>query len=827
MPVVPESTMTPTPLPPERLRRRTTLAALPFVTTDELDELGELPGQQRALEALRFGVAVSHEGYNLFALGPAGTGRESLVRRLLGEQAAARPVPPDCCYVNDFADPARPRALQVPPGRGQALRAEMAALLEELRSSIPGIFEREDFRARVEEINAEFAGREQSALSALAEEAAAAEVALMRTPNGFVLAPVKGGEAMNPDDFAKLPDAERERIGTSINAFQEKLARILRQIPQWMRERRERLKSLERHYVMTAVGQALDEILERWRDQPAVVSHIEALRQDVVENAAAFRQGHEAQAEAPGLPFPVATDFRRYQVNLVVDNGGAKGAPVVFEDLPTHPNLLGRIEHVERFGTLVTDFTLIRAGALHRANGGYLVLDAHKLLSQPFAWDGLKRALRARELRPESLARMLSLASTKSLEPEPIALDVKVVLIGERLLYYLLHELDPEFRELFKVVADFDDVVDRDDQGEALYARLVATLARRDGLLALQREAVCAVIERAARLAEDADRITARVAHVADLLREADHWARQRGAAQVGAQDVQRAVDERQRRADRLATRTRETILRGTVSIDTGGTEIGQVNGLAVYPLAEFTFALPTRITATVRLGDGEIVDIERESKLGGNIHSKAVMILSAYLSARYAEEIPLSLQARLAFEQTYGGVEGDSASAAELCALLSALGELPLRQSLAVTGSIDQLGRIQAIGGVNDKIEGFYDLCNARGLTGEQGVIVPAANIPHLMLREDVVAACAQSRFHVYAAEHADDVMELLTGLPAGEPDAEGNLPDECISARVMERIGRFFALRREYAAPLAAVTENGAGEEQPDAPEPPAARL
>ncbi|MFN8988999.1 MAG: Lon protease family protein [Betaproteobacteria bacterium] len=819
--------MTHNPLPPERLCRRATLDTLPFSSTDELPDLAELPGQQRALEALRFGVAVPHEGYNLFALGPAGSGRESLVRQLLAAQASGRPVPPDCCYVNHFADPSRPRALRVPAGRGRALRDDLAALVDELRSAIPGIFEREDFRARVEEINAEFAGREQSALSALAEEAAAAEVALLRTPNGFVLAPVKDGEAMNPDDVAKLPESERERLGTSINAFQEKLAHILHQVPQWMRERRERLKSLERHYVMTAVGQALDEILERWRDQPAVVAHIEALRQDVVENAAAFRQGLEAPAEAPALPFQAAPDFRRYQVNLAVDNAETAGAPVVFEDLPTHPNLLGRIEHMERFGALVTDFTLIRAGALHRANGGYLVLDAQKLLVQPFAWEGLKRALRARELRPESLARMLSLASTKSLEPEAVPLDVKVVLIGERLLYFLLYEYDPEFRELFKVAADFEDVVDRSAEGEALYARLVATLARRFGLLALDREAVCAVIERAARLAEDAERITARVEPVADLMREADHWARQRGAGRIGAMDVQRAAQERQRRADRLANRTREAILRGTVAIDTAGTEIGQVNGLAVYPLGEFTFAQPTRITATVRLGEGEIVDIERESKLGGNIHSKAMMILGAYLSVRYAEEIPLALQARVAFEQTYGGVEGDSASAAELCALLSALGELPLRQCLAVTGSIDQLGRIQAIGGVNEKIEGFFDLCNARGLSGEQGVIIPAANVPHLMLREDVVAACAGGRFQVYAVEHADDVMELLTGLPAGEPDEEGNLPEGCFAARVMERIGRFFALRREYAGPVVEAASGGAGDEAAEAPQPPAAQL
>lgn len=816
----------PGPLEPSRLRRRCTLDAIAFETTDDLEDLVEMPGQERALAAIRFGVGMRREGFNLFALGPSGSGRETIVRRLLGVEAAARPVPSDWCYVNNFADPSCPRALRLPAGRGRALRDDVAQLVEDLRTAIPGIFEREEFRNRVEEINGEFAGREQTALAALADEAAAADVVLMRTPNGFALVPAKDGEAMEPDAFSKLPEAERDRLGERVSEFQEKLAKVLRQVPQWVRERRERLKALERQYVMAAVGQVIDEIVERYRDLPEAVAHIEALRQDVVDNAAAFRQSQEAPAEMMGLPIQITPDLRRYQVNLVVDHGESVSAPVLYEAHPTHQNLMGRIEHVERFGTLSTDFTLIRAGALHRANGGYLILDAHRLLGQPFAWDGLKRALRSHEIRLESVAQMLSLASTKSLEPEPLPLDVKVVLIGERLLYYLLYEYDPDFRELFKVAADFDDVVDRGPETEALYARLVATLVRRDALLPFDRGAVGAVIERAARMAEDADRITARVERVADLLREADHWARARASARVSPEDIDRASTERQHRADRLSTRMRESIVRGTIAIDTAGAEIGQVNGLAVFPIGEFAFAQPTRITATVRLGEGEIIDIEREAKLGGNVHSKAMMILTAYLTARYAAEIPLSLQARVVFEQTYGGVEGDSASIAELCTLVSAIADVPVRQCLAVTGSIDQFGRAQAIGGVNEKIEGFFDLCRARGLTGDQGVIIPAANVTHLMLRNDVIEACAAGRFGVYAVTHADEALELLTGLPPGEPDAEGNLPDGCLTAIVMQRLGELFALRREYATPLKIGNGDGAAEDG-EAPAPPAQQV
>jgi lon-related putative ATP-dependent protease len=492
---------------------------------------------------------------------------------------------------------------------------------------------------------------------------------------------------------------------------------------------------------------------------------------------------------------PAARDAatrRRYSVNVLIDNSHARGAPVVYADNPSHPELIGRIEHLAQMGALVTDFMLIKPGALHRANGGYLVLDARRVLTQPFAWDGLKRCLSANEIRIESLGQALSLVSTVSLEPEPIPLNLKVVLVGERVLYYLLYNLDPDFRELFKVAADFEEDMDRSPETQLLYARLVATIARREKLRPLDRDAVARVLEHGSRQAADAEKFSIRVQDITDLLREADYWARAVNRDTVQAADVERAIDARTYRGDRVRSRVQQEIQRGTILIDTEGARIGQVNGLSVVRLGEADFGYPTRISARVRLGKGEVVDIQREVELGGPIHSKGVLILGGFLGARYSGERPLSLAASLVFEQTYGAVEGDSASCAELCALLSALAEVPVRQALAITGSVNQHGDVQAIGGVNEKIEGFFDTCKGRGLTGEQGVIIPAANVKHLMLREEVVRACRDGRFSVYPVATADQAIELLTGVGAGEPDASGSFPRDSINGRVEQRLAR-----------------------------------
>ena len=776
-------------LKPEQLYRHCDPERFAFATTAELEDLGEIIGQARALEAIRFGSGIRREGYNLFVMAPHGTGKHTVVSQFLREKAAAEPVPSDLCYVNNFALPHKPHALLLPAGSAMKLRAAMESLVEELRGAIPAAFESEDYRARTEEIQGELSSREEEAFKSLGDEAQKRDVALLRTPNGFAFAPLKSGEIVKPDDYEKLPEQDRARIEAAIGEFQTRLEKILRRdIPQWKREAREKLKDLNRTITQYAVGHLMDELKQQFSDLPQVPDYLEAVRQDVIDNVGDFRRREEGGgSEVPGADH---VQFRRYRVNVMVDHTESKGAPVVYDDSPMYHNLVGRVEHMAQFGNLLTDFNLVKPGALHRANGGYLLLDAYKVLTQLYAWEGLKRALHARSIRIESLGQILSLVSTVSLEPEPVPLDVKVVLFGERLLYYLLHAYDPEFAELFKVEADFDDRFTRDAEAELLYARLLGTLARKESLLPFDRSAVARVIEHGSRLAGDADRLSVHMQSIVDLLREADYWGRQAGRETVALEDVERALDTQLDRAGRLKERVQEEILRGTILIDTAGGKVGQVNGLSVIELGKSAFGQPSRITATTRLGEGELINIEREVKLSGAIHSKGVLILSSFLAERFAKNQPLPLAATLVFEQSYGTVEGDSASVAELCALLSSLADVPILQSLAVTGSVNQFGRIQAIGAVNEKIEGFFDICLARGLSGDQGVVIPAANVCHLMLRQEVVQAVAEGRFHVHAVESVDEALALLTGSPA-----------EKVNERVEARVAGWVKTRQDLA--------------------------
>lgn len=787
------------PLSPDQLARHWDPAALPFETTAELPDVAEYFGQTRAVEAVRFGIGMPREGFNLYVMGPPGIGKQSLVRHFLEAEIAGRPSPWDWVYVMNFADARKPRAIALPAGRGASFQRDMAALLDELKTAIPAIFESDEYRARHEEIDQQYTEREQSSFRALGEDAQKQGIALLRTPGGFALAPLKNGEVIDPEEYEKLPREEKARTDALIAQFHERLHKLIRELPQWGRERRERIRALNREFTRYAVGQLVEEVKARFHDLPPVVAYLDAVGSDVVENAELFLKT-EAPALPPGMAAEPGGALRRYQVNLMVDHGASHGPPVVFLDHCGLADLMGRVEHVAQLGALVTDFTLIKPGALHRANGGYLLLDALKVLTQPFAWEALKRCLRGREIRIDSLGDYFSLVSTVSLEPEPVPLAVKVVLFGDRLLYYLLHEYDPEFRELFKVQADFSDRLPWSAEGVDFYARFVATVCRRDGLLPFDRGAVARIVDHGARLGEDSEKLSAHLQDLADLLREADYWARPGGEAIVRRDHVERAIAARIARADRLRDEVHDAILRDILFIDSTGARVGQVNGLSVLRLGDFEFAEPTRITATVRLGEGDVLDIQREVDMGGALHSKGVMILASFLGARFAKTAPLSLAASLVFEQTYEPVEGDSASLAELCALLSALAEVPVRQSLAVTGSVDQHGRVQAIGAVNEKIEGFFDLCMRRGLTGEQAVLIPAANVTHLMLREDVVNAVRAGRFAVYAVADVDQAIELLTGHPAGAPDARGVMAEDGINARVQARLHEFSLIRREY---------------------------
>ncbi len=794
----------PEPLPPEALYRACEPAQFDFETTADLEDLEEIIGQDRALEALRFGVGIRREGYNLFVLGPSGIGKYTVVRQYLERQAAGAPVPDDWCYVNNFEQPYKPRVLRLPAGRGQALRQDMARLVEDLKTAIPTAFETEAYQTRVREIEESFKERREQALNVLAREAEQEGLALIRTPGGFAFAPQRNGEVIKPEDYERLSEAEKKHIEETVARLQERLEAILLHMPQWQREAREKLKALDHEVGLFAVGTLIEELKKKYTDLPVVTDYLDAVQDDIIAHLAEFRGREEGLPQMLpqmlGLGGPAQPAYRRYEVNVLVDHSDSQGAPVIYEDSPVYQNLVGRVEHLAQMGALVTDFTLIKPGALHRANGGYLILDAAKVLLQPHAWEGLKQVLKSQEVRIQSLGQIYSMVSTVTLEPEPIPVDMKVVLLGDRLLYYLLMAYDPEFAELFKVAADFAEEVDRTPGNNRLYARLIATMARREGLLPIDRGAVARILEHSARLAEDAEKLTTHLLDLADLLREADYWARQQRREVIGRGDVQQAIDGQIRRLDRIREVSYEQIQRDIVLIDTEGERVGQINGLSVIQLGNFAFGRPTRITANTRLGEGEVIDIEREVELGGAIHSKGVLILSSFLAARYAADQPLSLSASLVFEQSYGMVEGDSASVAELCALISSLARVPIRQSLAVTGSVNQHGQVQAIGGVNEKIEGFFDICRERGLNGRHGVLIPRSNVVHLMLREDVVEAVRAGLFAIYPVSTVDEAIELLTGQTAGVPDAEGRFPDGSVNHRVAERLDELTRIRQEY---------------------------
>jgi lon-related putative ATP-dependent protease len=677
----------------------------------------------------------------------------------------------------------------------------MEDLVEDLRAAIPAALQSDEFRGRVQQLQQEFAERREREFEQISEKAAAQNIQLIRTPGGFALAPLHDGEVIGPDEFDKLTADEQQRIQKAVASLENEIQMLLSQLPQWRKEATEKIKNLKREVTRLAIGQSLKLLKERNTDLPQVAEYYEDVERDVIEHAEEFHRHEEGAMEILGIPGIERPSLHQYQVNLLVDNRETTGGPVVHEHHPSFQNLVGRIDHRSHMGSLVTDFTLIKPGALHRANGGYLVFDMLKLLRQPFAWEALKRCLVAKEIKIESLGESLSLFSSDTLEPEPMPLNVKVILLGDRLLYYLLYEYDPEFAELFKVAADFDERMDRSAESCRLYAQFIAGLSRREKLRPSDPSAIARVLEYSARVAEDSEKLSTHMRTISELLCEADHWAGNSGSEVISAQHVQQAIDQHDYRSDRLRERVQEEIQRGTFLIDTEGEQIGQVNGLSVLDLGGFRFGRPSRITATARLGKGEVIDVEREVELGGAIHSKGVFILSSFMAARYAKNHPLSLTANLVFEQSYGMVEGDSASIAELCALLSALADLPLKQSMAVTGSVNQHGQVQAIGGVNEKIEGFFDVCQQRGLNGQQAVLIPAANVRHLMLRSDVVQAASAGQFHVYPIDTIDEAVSLLTGVPAGVPNQQGEYPEGTVNGRVMQRLRELARLRQEYA--------------------------
>jgi lon-related putative ATP-dependent protease len=795
-------------LPAKALRSACNPDDLGFATTEELAAKTKMIGQDRAIDAINLSASITHKDFNIYLLGQQGTGRRSSAAALLSQQATTRPSAKDWVYVNNFEAPHKPNAISLPTGTAPALKIAMQNLVDDLAHEIPAMFESEDYQTQRRAIEQEFGERHEAPLAEFAELAKSEDVALLRTPMGFMLAAIVDGHTINPETYAKLEADQRDKIDEKIERLQDKLADILKQGPHLEKEHRQRLEDLHVAMAERAVSVRVGEVCTQFAKIDLVQDYLERVRQDMISNAELFLEDKD---DSKNGPFPEAIrkyhrdpQFDRYSVNVMVSHSGdaAAGAPVVTEDLPTLAHLTGRIDHVSQMGTLMTNFTLIKPGALHRANGGYLILDARRLLSEPYAWDALKRCLQSQTIAITSLADRLSLSSTISLEPDPVPLDLRVALIGDRRLHMLLQLLDPEFGELFKLQADFEDDLPRNKKSMQQFAQVIAAHAKKTGLLPLTAEAVAAVLDRAVRLADDTRKFTLRIGALEDVMSEADHYARQARRKVTKDADIERAVHQADRRASRIRDRVHEAVTRNTILIDTSGSAVGQINGLSVVGIGEHYFGRPARITARVRMGTGKLIDIEREVELGGPLHSKGVLILAGYLASTFALDVPMSLHASLVFEQSYGGVDGDSASSAELYALLSALSGVPLDQSLAVTGSVNQTGHIQAIGGVNEKIEGFFDICKTRRLTGHQGVLIPASNVDHLMLRQDVVDAAEQGKFRVIPVKTIDEGISLLTGRPAGRRGRSGKFPKESINALVEERLLSFAEARRRFGS-------------------------
>ncbi len=808
-------------LSPSQLYKKCDVSKLSFETTSELEALKDISrgvGQPRAVEALKFGVGIRQEGYNVYALGPSGTGKHTFTRQYLSRRLEGTPSPSDICYVNNFESPGKPSLLRLPQGRGNDLAQDMEKLVLEAPNALKGAFESEEYQNRLQSMQQEFREYHQGVFEDLQNKAKEKGLTLIRTPTGFAFAPVKEeGEIMPPEEFQKLPEDKRQQMEKDMEEMQNESQRLFQKFPAWQRDMRKKIKELNNEVARYALGHLIEEIREKHSDVPEVGTFLDAVLKDIIDNVQSIleseKQHEEGQMQTTPLfmgggggrggfepPGGRGQIMRRYKVNVLVDNSKTRGAPVIYEDNPTYANLVGRVEHQPQMGALITDFTLIKQGSLHRANGGALILDAHKVLLQPGAWDGLKRALKSQQIKIESLAEMFSLISTISLEPEPVPLDVKVVLVGSPLIYYLLKYYDPDFAKLFKVAADFDMRMDWDEKHQNQFAQFMAGIIEHDGLRPFHRSGVGRILEFSARKVQDQMKLSTHVQGLTDLMREADYQAGESGRDTVTDEDVQKAIDASIYRSDLIREHVQESIKRGVMLIDTEGVKAGQINGLSVLMLGDFMFGRPNRITARIRLGRGEVINIEREVKLSGPIHSKGVLILSGFLGNRYALDRPLSLSASLVFEQSYGGIEGDSASCAELYCLLSAISGMPIRQSLAVTGSVNQHGQVQAIGGVNEKIEGFFDVCREKGLNSEQGVLIPESNVEHLMLRNDVVMAVEDGKFHIYPVKTIDQGMEILTGRTAGEPDESGAYPEGTINYEVSRKLQELSEKRRLF---------------------------
>jgi lon-related putative ATP-dependent protease len=780
---------------------------LPFETTDEITPLKETVGQKRALSALKFGLGIDSHGFNIYILGESGTGKMTTIKTILEEKAKNEPVPNDWCYVYNFRNTDVPKALSLFPGTGITFQKDMDELINVLRQEIPKIFDSKEYEKQRSKIIEDFQQKQKKFFTDLEEEAKAKDFTLKKTVSGLVLLPVKTtGETLSEEEYEALEPKVKKNIEHIGKELQDKLDDAIRTVREEDKKIKDMMTQLEREATLSSVGHRIDELKNKYKDNTDVMNYFEEVKEDILENLNDFKPQEE---HAPSLPFmrPQKTEpsFLRYNVNVLVNNNELKGAPVVIENNPTYYNLFGRVEHKVQYGIATTDLTMIKTGSLQMANGGYLVIDALELLKNIFSYDSLKRTIKEKLIKIEDVWEQYRLISTATLRPEPIPFNVKIVLVGNPHLYYLLYNLDEEYRELFKVKADYENRMERNTESMLKYASFVKTKCDERGLLPFEKNAIAKIIEYGSRLAEHQQKLSAKFSDIADLLRESDYWARYNGKPFVTAGDIEKALEEKAYRSNKVEQKILEATREGTILIDTKGSVAGQINGLSVLDLGDYRFGMPSRITAKSYAGRAGIVNIERETKMSGKIHEKAILILTAYLGGKYAIKQSLSLTASLTFEQLYGGIEGDSATCAEVYALLSSISGIPLKQCYAITGSMNQHGEVQPIGGVNEKIEGFFEVCKLYGLNGENGVIIPKRNLLNLMLKKEVIDAIVNGNFNIYSIDNVEDGIEILTGMPPGELQPDGTYPEGTFNFFVAKKLKELSEALKAEKAPEA----------------------
>jgi lon-related putative ATP-dependent protease len=796
-------------VPPERLRREEDPAGFDFECTDQLVPLSEFIGQDRGVRSLQFGLGVDRPGYNIFVTGLTGTGKSTAILEHIQKKVAERQTadadttPSDWCYVYNFDDPDRPRAISIPPGSGKRLRDDLERLLSSIRNSLTNAFSSEEYGRQRKEVIDAGQTRAQPLIEDVERHAEAAGFLLRLTPAGVTLIPLTEGRPMTPEEFGALDSARRHEIEARQKPISETVDQVREQLRAIEVEVNEKLRELDRRVAEWVLTGLFDKVAATYSETPGVSEFLEKLREFTLESAETFRQGPEQPSGAPG-PGPQIggqpDPFAAFRCNVFVDNANAKGPPIVIEPNPSWTNLFGRIDRKAFFGTYISDHTMLKPGSVHQANGGYLILNLVDIVTKPGAWEGLKRVVRTREIRLEDPMEQYGFFTPQTLRPEPIPADIKLVITGDPAAYFMLSAYDEEFWEMFKVKADFDYQIERTRENVLAYAGFVCACVEREGLRHFERDAVAEIIGHGSRMVDDQEKLSARFGRLRDVLVEADYWAGVDGADLVRGEHVERAVKERIFRLNMVEERIRELIARGVILVDVEGGVAGQVNGLAVLDFGDFAFGRPSRITARTFLGQRGVMSIDRESQLSGKIHDKGVLILGGYIGWKYAQDKPLSLSATVSFEQGYDSIEGDSASLAELCAILSSLAEAPIRQDLAITGSVSQKGEVQPIGGINQKIEGFHDVCRTIGFTGKQGVVMPARNRHNLMLRKDVLESVRAEQFNVYSVETVDQAVELLTGIEAGVRGEDGKYPEGSINARVDARLREMGEAMRQF---------------------------